>query len=64
MLDILFSLDYTKLFENKEKQKNILLTSNNLGSIHINVVPSKVQIKSKEKNLNKLIAKPDYRTCD
>ena len=49
MLDILFSLDYTKLFENKEKQKNILITSNNLGSIHINVVPSKVQIKSKEK---------------
>ena len=58
MLDILFSLDYTKLFENKEKQKNILITSNNLGSIHINVVPSKVQIKSKEKNLNKLMQNP------
>ena len=56
--DISFFLDHTRLFEGREDRENILLPSKNLGSININVVPSKVQIISEEKNLNKPLKSP------
>ena len=56
--DISFFLDHKRLFEGEEDRENILLFSKNLGSININVVPSKAQIISEEKNLNKPLKSP------
>jgi len=56
--DISFSLDHHKLFEGEEDRENIMTSSKTLGSININVVPSKVQIISKEKNLNEPLKSP------
>ena len=56
--EILFFLDHTMLFENEEDRENIILSSKILGSRNINVVPSKVQIISLEKNLNDPLKSP------
>ena len=58
IFQVLFSLDYSKLFEDPNDAKNILSHLKNFGSIKIGVVPSKVLITSKEKNLNKLMKSP------
>ena len=55
--EILFFLDHTMLFE-EEDRENIILSSKILGSKNINVVPSKVQIISLEKNLNDPLKSP------
>ena len=54
----LLFLDHARLFDGEEDRENILLSSKNLGSININVVPSKVQIISEEKNLSKPLKSP------
>ena len=56
--EILFFLDHTMLFEKEEDRENIILSSKILGSKNINVVPSKVQIISLEKNLNDPLKSP------
>ncbi len=55
---ILFSVDYSKIFDDPENAKNILNHLKDFGSVKITVVPSRVLIRSKEKNLNKLMTSP------
>ncbi len=55
---ILFSLDYSKIFDDPEDGNNILMDLKDFGSLKITVVPSRVIINSKEKNLNKLLTSP------
>ena len=55
---ILFSIDYAKIFDDPKDAKNILTNLKDFGSLKIAAVPSRVIINSKEKNLNKLMISP------
>ena len=52
---ILYSIDYAKIFDDPNDAKNILTHSKDFGSLNIEVIPPRVIIYSKEKNLNKLM---------
>tara|TARA_X000000950_G_scaffold140387_1_gene174233 strand:+ start:436 stop:1746 length:1311 start_codon:yes stop_codon:yes gene_type:complete len=52
---ILFSVAYAKIVDDPNYAKNILTHSKDFESLKIEVIPSKVIIYSKEKNLNKLM---------
>ena len=58
IFQILFSLDYSKLFDDPQDAKNTLTNLKNFGSLKITVVPSRVLVTSKEKNLNNLMKRP------
>ena len=51
--DILFQLDHKKVFKELSLIKEILPMNKNVFSITMHIVPSRVSIKSFEKNLNK-----------
>ena len=51
--DILFQLDHKKVYKNISLIKEILPMNKNVFSITMHIVPSRVSIKSFEKNLNK-----------
>ena len=55
---ILFSIDYAKIFDDLKETKNLLTHLKDFGSFKITAVPSRVIISSKEKNLNKLMTSP------
>ena len=52
---ILFSIDYAKIFDDPNDAKNILTHSKDFGSLKLEVIPSRVIIYSKERNLNKFM---------
>lgn len=52
---ILYSIDYAKIFDDPNDAKNILTHSKDFGSLNIEVIPSRVIIYSKERNLNKFM---------
>ena len=55
---ILFSIDYAKIFDDPKDAKNILTPLKDFGSLTIEAIPSRVIIYSKEKNLNKVMTSP------
>ena len=55
---ILFSIDYGKIFDDPKDAKNVLTHLKDFGSFKIAAVPSKVIISSKERNLNKVMTSP------
>ncbi len=52
---ILFSIDYAKIFNDIKDAKNIPTHLKDSESLKIEVIPSRVMIRSKEKNLNKVM---------
>ena len=55
---ILFSIDYAKIFDDIKDAKNIPTHLKDSESLKIEVIPSRVMIRSKEKNLNKVMTSP------
>ena len=55
---ILFSIDYAKIFDDQSNAENILIYLKDFGSLKVAAIPSRVMINSKEKNLNKLMTSP------